>query len=103
MMNLDHSNAALFAALALAQSEVENATKGSTNPHFKSKYAVDWSPFLNKKWTDSADTALPSSEVKRLAERLTAIPNGFKPHALVQRTRAPSLPLVLKMIGAASM
>ena len=31
MMNLDHSNAALFAALALAQSEVENATKGSVN------------------------------------------------------------------------
>jgi ERF superfamily len=46
MMNLDHSNAALFAALALAQSEVENATKGSTNPHFKSKYA-DLAEVLN--------------------------------------------------------
>jgi hypothetical protein len=46
MMNLEHSNAALFAALALAQSEVENATKGSTNPHFKSKYA-DLAEVLN--------------------------------------------------------
>lgn len=46
MMNLDHSNAALFAALALAQSEVENATKASTNPHFKSKYA-DLAEVLN--------------------------------------------------------
>ena len=46
MMNLDHSNAALFAALAIAQSEVENATKGSTNPHFKSKYA-DLAEVLN--------------------------------------------------------
>ena len=46
MMNLDHSNAALFAALALAQSEVENATKGITNPHFKSKYA-DLAEVLN--------------------------------------------------------
>ena len=46
MMNLDHSNAALFAALALAQSEVENATKGSTNPHFKSKNA-DLAEVLN--------------------------------------------------------
>ena len=34
MMNLDHSNAALFAALALAQSEVENATKNSVNGGF---------------------------------------------------------------------
>jgi hypothetical protein len=34
MMNLDHSNAALFAALALAQSEVENATKNAVNGGF---------------------------------------------------------------------
>ena len=45
-MNLDHSNAALFAALALAQGEVENATKASTNPHFKSRYA-DLAEVLN--------------------------------------------------------
>lgn len=38
-MNLEHSNAALFAALALAQGEIENATKASVNSHFKSKYA----------------------------------------------------------------
>ena len=25
--------------------------------NFKSKYAVDWAPFLGKKWTDAADTA----------------------------------------------
>lgn len=34
MMNLDHSNAALFAALALAQAEVENATKNAVNGGF---------------------------------------------------------------------
>jgi len=45
-MNLDHSNAALFAALAQAQGEVENATKASTNPHFKSRYA-DLAEVLN--------------------------------------------------------
>ena len=45
-MNLDHSNAALFAALALAQGEIENATKASTNPHFKSRYA-DLAEVLN--------------------------------------------------------
>ena len=46
MMDMTHSNAALFAALAAAQGEVENATKASTNPHFKSRYA-DLAEVLN--------------------------------------------------------
>lgn len=45
-MNLDHSNPALFAALAKAQGEVENASKNAANPHFKSKYA-DLAEVLN--------------------------------------------------------
>lgn len=45
-MNLEHANPALFAALAKAQAEVENATKGSVNPHFKSRYA-DLAEVLN--------------------------------------------------------
>jgi len=68
-----------------------DAGKHTVDPvltNYKSKYAVDWSPFLNKKWTDSADTALPSSEIKRLVERLTAVPNGFKPHPLVEKVLA---------------
>lgn len=68
-----------------------DAGKHTVDPvltNYKSKYAVDWSPFLNKKWTDSADTALPSAEIKRLAERLTTVPNGFKPHALVEKVLA---------------
>ncbi len=56
--------------------------------NFKSKYAVDWAPFLNRKWTDSADTALPLSEVARLAERLTTIPASFKLHPLVEKVVA---------------
>ena len=45
-MNLEHSTPELFAALAKMQGEVENATKGSLNPHFKSKYA-DLAEVLN--------------------------------------------------------
>ncbi len=56
--------------------------------NYKSKYAVDWSPFLNKKWTDSADTALPLAEVKRLAERITTVPPNFKAHPLVEKVLA---------------
>jgi hypothetical protein len=45
-MNLEHSTPELFAALAKMQGEVENATKGSLNPHFKSRYA-DLAEVLN--------------------------------------------------------
>jgi len=45
-MNLEHSTPELFASLAKMQGEVENATKGSVNPHFKSRYA-DLAEVLN--------------------------------------------------------
>ena len=53
--------------------------------NFKSKFAVDWLPFLNRKWTDSADTALPRAELKRLGERITTMPAGLKLHPLVEK------------------
>jgi len=56
--------------------------------NFKSKYAVDWVPFLNRKWTDAADTSLPLAEVQRLAQRVTAVPEGFKLHPLVEKVLA---------------
>ncbi len=59
-----------------------------TISNFKSKYAVDWSPFLNKRWTDAADTALPLTEWKRLAERITTIPDSITPHQLVKKVYA---------------
>ena len=53
--------------------------------NFKTKYTVDWSPFMGKKWTDAADTAIPMSEWKRLAEKITTIPESVTPHALVKK------------------
>src|SRR6195256_5343144 len=53
--------------------------------NFKSKFAVDWAPFLNSKWTDAADTHVPLSELKRLSEKLTTVPEGFKLHPTVAR------------------
>ena len=53
--------------------------------NFKSKYAVDWTPFLGKKWTDAGDTAIPLTEWKRLAEKLTTIPASVNPHQLVKK------------------
>ena len=51
----------------------------------KSTLAADWGPFLNRKWTDSADTAVPMAELKRIAERITTIPDTLKLHPLVER------------------
>lgn len=45
-MDTSHATPELFAALAVAQGKVENATKGSQNPHFKSRYA-DLAEILN--------------------------------------------------------
>ncbi|MGA2548770.1 MAG: 2-oxoglutarate dehydrogenase E1 component [Burkholderiaceae bacterium] len=56
--------------------------------NFKSKYAVDWLPFLNRKWTDAADTAVPITELKRLGQRITTIPSNFKLHPLVEKVIA---------------
>ncbi len=53
--------------------------------NFKTKFTVDWAPFLGKKWTDVGDTALPLGEWKRLAERLTTIPSTVTPHQLVRK------------------
>ena len=68
-----------------------DAGKHTVDPvltNYKSKYAVDWTPYLGKKWTDAADTALPLAEIKRLAERITTIPSNFKLHPLVEKVVA---------------
>jgi 2-oxoglutarate dehydrogenase E1 component len=65
-----------------------DAGKHTVDPvltNFKSKYAVDWAPFLGKRWTDTCDTAIPMSEWKRLAEKITTLPATVTPHQLVKK------------------
>ena len=65
-----------------------DAGKQTSDPvlsNYKGKFSVDWSPFLNKKWTDEADTAIPLTEWKRLAERVSTAREGFKVHPLVEK------------------
>jgi len=65
-----------------------DAGKSTFDPvltNFKSKYAVDWAPYLGKKWTDAGDTAIPMSEWKRLASSITTIPATVTPHNLVRK------------------
>lgn len=55
---------------------------------YKNKYSIDWTPFLGAKWTDSADTAVPLAELKRIGERITTVPDTFTPHNLVKKLLA---------------
>ncbi len=52
---------------------------------YQSKYAIDWSPFLNAKWTDQVDTGVPLAELVRIGERITTVPEGFTLHPLVSK------------------
>jgi 2-oxoglutarate dehydrogenase E1 component len=52
---------------------------------FQRKHAIDWTPFLNAKWTDQADTSVPLADLQRLGEMLTTVPEGFKLHPSVER------------------
>src|SRR5436190_2881518 len=68
--------------------ETLDAGKQTVSPvrsNFKSKFAIDWAPFLNSKWTDHADTHVPLNELRRLSERITSIPDGFRLQPTVGR------------------
>ncbi|MBV5297996.1 MAG: 2-oxoglutarate dehydrogenase E1 component, partial [Rhodoferax sp.] len=77
--------------MAKAYRSAMDAGKHTSDPvltSFKSKYAVDWVPFLGKKWTDAGDTAIPMAEWKRLAEKITTVPDSITPHSLVKKVYA---------------
>ncbi|MFY7859899.1 MAG: 2-oxoglutarate dehydrogenase E1 component, partial [Limnohabitans sp.] len=65
-----------------------DAGKNTTEPvltNFKTKFTVDWAPFMGKKWTDAGDTSIPLADWKRLAEKISTIPPSVTPHQLVKK------------------
>jgi len=53
---------------------------GYTNP-----ILIDWTPFLPGKYIQNCDTTVPLKEIKRLSERLVAIPENFTLHSRVKK------------------
>ena len=49
------------------------------------QHSAEWRPFLKQPYTDEAQTAIPAQEVRRLAQALTAIPEGFTLHSRVKK------------------
>jgi 2-oxoglutarate dehydrogenase E1 component len=74
--------------MAKAYRAALDAGKNTAEPvltNFKTKFTVDWAPFLGKKWTDAGDTAIPLAEWKRLSTKITTIPDSVSPHQLVKK------------------
>ncbi|HQT25411.1 MAG TPA: 2-oxoglutarate dehydrogenase E1 component, partial [Burkholderiales bacterium] len=57
-----------------------NFLKGIRNP-----FSSDWSRFRRTQWNEKDDTAIPIEELKRLAGRLTDIPDKFRLHPRVEK------------------
>jgi 2-oxoglutarate dehydrogenase E1 component len=52
---------------------------------YKPPFAVNWTPFLGKHWTDAAHTAVPMKTLKALARKVTDVPPNFKLHPRVEK------------------
>ncbi len=56
--------------------------------HYKAPFAVDWSAYKGRVWTDPCDTRVPIDTLKSLAAKVTTVPEGFKLHSRVERVMA---------------
>ena len=52
---------------------------------YKHQMTIDWTPFLTKNYIETCDTRVPVEELKRLSQRLTALPEGFTLHSRVKK------------------
>lgn len=52
---------------------------------YEGKYAIDWTPYMNAKWTDKVDTTIRKTELQKLTKQLNILPDGFELHPVVQR------------------
>jgi 2-oxoglutarate dehydrogenase E1 component len=52
---------------------------------YKHPNTIDWTPFITKAYIENCDTTVPMTELKRLSERLTTLPDGFVLHSRVKK------------------
>ena len=55
---------------------------------YDGRVATDWTPYLNAKWVDKANTAVSEEILQALAHQLTTLPEGFELHPVVKRLLA---------------
>ena len=52
---------------------------------YEGKISIDWSPYLNAKWTDKVDTTISKETLERLSQEIHRLPEGFELHPVVKR------------------
>ncbi len=56
--------------------------------NYKPPYAIDWSRFGNRHWTEACNTGVPMATLKKLAQILVTTPAGFKLNSRVEKMLA---------------
>lgn len=57
----------------------------TTLTNYRREHALDWSQYQGTHWAHPTDTSLPAADIQRLAEKFTAVPEGFKLHPTVKK------------------
>ncbi|MEF8734371.1 MAG: 2-oxoglutarate dehydrogenase E1 component [Candidatus Accumulibacter meliphilus] len=52
---------------------------------YKHPMTIDWTPFLSPRYIETCDTKVPITELRRLCERLSTLPEGFTLHSRVKK------------------
>lgn len=51
--------------------------------NYRREHALDFGQYLGTHWAHPTDTSLPLADIQRLSEKVTTLPEGFKPHNTV--------------------
>ena len=60
----------------------------------KALKVVDWEPYMGKKWNEPVSTAVERSQLERLVEQLTVVPEDFVVHKRVQKVLSDRIDMV---------
>ncbi|WP_026182349.1 2-oxoglutarate dehydrogenase E1 component [Leeia oryzae] len=52
---------------------------------FQRQFAIDFTPYFGTHWAHPVNTTVPLSDLKRLTEKITKVPEGFKLHRTVDK------------------
>jgi 2-oxoglutarate dehydrogenase E1 component len=59
-----------------------------THEPYPGKASLDWTPYIDSKWTDKADTTITKANLKKLTKQLNQLPEGFQLNPVVARLLA---------------
>ena len=52
---------------------------------YQREFAIDWSQYFGTHWAHPVDTTVPMGDIKRLAGKLTTVPEDFKLHRTIEK------------------